>query len=127
MDPDWSKLRELSNILTFSAAASHLWPNYCTCHCAKLRRRPLLPLPRGGRRGIWRTGQALSTGPSQHWDYISGSFGPTIERSIIDPTDSNGKRSMPAPANRNLGRLEAGGGIYKTRRSGNTWQKLPTW
>ena len=80
------------NILTFSGAAYTtsgrttglvIGPNCGEDHCY------LYLAAAGG--GIWRTGQALSTSASQHWDYISGSFGTNaIGTLIIDPTDSSG-------------------------------------
>jgi hypothetical protein len=76
--------------------------------------------------GIWRTGQALSTSPSQHWDYISGTFGTNaIGTLIIDPTDSSGNTLYAGTGEPNTSAdSEAGVGIYKTTNGGNTWTKL---
>jgi hypothetical protein len=76
--------------------------------------------------GIWRTDQARNTSPSQHWDYISGSFGTNaIGTLIIDPTDSSGNTLYAGTGEPNTsGDSEAGVGIYKTTDGGNTWTKL---
>jgi hypothetical protein len=116
------------NILTFSGAAYTtsgrttglvIGPNCGEDHCY------LYLAAAGG--GIWRTGQALSTGASQHWDYISGSFGTNaIGTLIIDPTDSSGDTLYAGTGEPNASAdSEAGVGIYKTTDRGNTWTKLP--
>src|SRR5882724_7592152 len=115
------------NILTFSGAAYTtsgritglvIRPNCGEDHCY------LYLAAAGG--GIWRTGQALSTGPSQHWDYISGTFGTNaIGTLIIDPTDSSGDTLYAGSGEPNASAdSEAGVGIYKTTDGGDTWTKL---
>jgi hypothetical protein len=116
------------NVLTFSGAAYTasgrttglvIGPNCGEDQCY------LYLAAAGG--GIWRTAQALSTGASQHWDYISGSFGTNaIGTLIIDPTDSSGGTLYAGTGEPNASAdSEAGVGIYKTTDRGNTWTKLP--
>jgi len=67
--------------------------------------------------------------PSQHWDYISGTFGTNaIRNAVIDPTDSSGNTLYAGTGEPNTSAdSEAGVGIYKTTNGGNTWTKLATW
>src|SRR6202040_3302573 len=115
-------------ILTFSGAAYTtsgritglvVGPNCGEDHCS------LYLAAAGG--GIWRTGQALNTGPSQHWDYISGSFGTNaIGTLIIDPTDSSGATLYAGTGEPNASAdSEAGVGIYKSTNGGETWSLVP--
>jgi hypothetical protein len=115
------------NILTFSGAdyidsgritALALAPNCGEEHCT------LYVGAAGG--GIWRTEQALRTTRSQHWDYLSGSFGTNAIGTItFDATDPSGNTLYAGTGEPNASAdSEAGVGIYKTTDGGNTWTKL---
>src|SRR6267378_4813505 len=115
------------NILTFSGAAyttsGRITGLAISPNCGEDRCSLYLAAAGGG---IWRTDQALDTSSSQHWNYISGSFGTNaIGTLVIDPTDSSGNTLYAGTGEPNTsGDSEAGVGIYKTTDGGNTWTKL---
>ena len=115
------------DVLTFSGAryttsgrvtGLALAPNCGQDHCN------LYLAAAGG--GIWKTDRALNTGPSQRWNFISGSFATNaIGTLVIDPTDPTGNTLYAGTGESHASAdSEAGFGIYKTTDGGNTWTHL---
>jgi hypothetical protein len=73
--------------------------------------------------GVWRTSKALHTNPSQHWEFISGSFGTNaIGSLLLDPRDPTGDTLYAATGEENASAdSEAGVGIYRTTDGGDNW------